>query len=135
MKTIKILTTILISGLAFSACKKDDKPQTTLEKLQAKWTLNKQINHFVYLGNQQYDTTSTAGDYIDFRTDGKAYSKVAGTLDTSAYSLLTDTRLITNSGSANDTLDIQTLTLNALQLHYKTNMATGYYESTFYLSK
>jgi hypothetical protein len=120
MRTIKILTTILISGLAFAACKKDDKAPTTLEKLQEKWTLNKQINHLVYLGNQQSDTVaSAAGEYIDFRTDGKVYSKIAGTLDTSAYSLLSDTRLITNSGSANDTLDIQTLTLNALQLHYK----------------
>lgn len=81
------------------SCKKDKA--TTLQKIQAKWSVESIIDHE---HDPSFDTTITTqgvpADYIDFRNDGKVYSFLDGSRDTSAYALSGDTTISINlSGS------------------------------------
>src|SRR5687768_8508994 len=69
-----IIAAILVSMVAFylSACKKSDKQQTTLEKIQGVWQLDTDIIHEYFQGTLVDITATTGepGDIVDFRTDG-----------------------------------------------------------------
>lgn len=145
MKTKKIILfgTFAVAAV-FSACKKDDPVKTTLQKLQAKWNFQVEYYHENYGGTSTYDTTyaSPTGEYVDFRTDGKAYFKYNGAnYDTTAYSLIGDSKIVLSSlpGSLfpfSDTADIQVLTDNKLQVYNKEfDPAPDYYESTLVYTK
>ncbi len=73
------------------------------------------------------DTTAgTAGDVLDFRTDGKVYTNVQGIKDTTTYSVPTDTQVIIN-GQA---FDIKVLTNNQFTLYSKITSGVDYSEET-----
>lgn len=144
MKTAKFLSVAAIAVLIFSACKKDSATSTsTLQKLQAKWNFQKDYYHEHYTGTPDYrDTTyGQAGDYVDFRTDGKVYSRISGGAyyDTSNYALLGDSKIVISYGGSSpgsDTAEIQVLTDTQLQLHSKVyDPAPDYYEDTQYFTK
>lgn len=59
--------------------------------------------------------TGTQADYVDFRSDNKVYSSVAGILDTSAYQLLNNNKVQIDV----DTFDIQSLTSTSAKLYSK----------------
>lgn len=118
----------------FTACKKD-KEKTTAEKVLGKWTSINSVENDFY-NNTPHVTTypAAAGDYADFRNDGKVYSKDGVDLDTSSYSITTDNKIIIES----ETLEIKTLTDNQFVLYNKDIdpiTPTEYYEVTLNLSK
>ena len=142
-KTILFICSFVLSVLLFSACSKsksDDSP-TTLQRLQAKWNYQKEYSHGYYSGVDSRDTTyATAGDYSDFRTDGKIYSKFGIYYDTSSYSLLGDTKIITTYTDMgvlySDTANIIVLSDNQLQVYTKAfDPAPDYYEYTDFFTK
>jgi hypothetical protein len=143
-KSALFICSIALTVLFFSACKKseDDVTITTLQKVQAKWSPDKEYYHENYSGVDYRDTTyGVVGDYIDYRTDGKVYYKIGSYLDTASYSLLGDTKIITtwtNSGSTpySDTADILVLDDHNFQTHVKEfDPAPDYYEYWDYLTK
>ena len=140
-KTMLILSLATIVAILFSACNKSDPAPTTLQRLQAKWNYEKEYYHENYGGVDYRDTSyANSGDYSEFRTDGKVYSKYGTSYDTSSYSLLGDTKIITVSTYMgipyNDTADIIVLSDNQLQVYSKAfDPAPDYYEYTDFYTK
>ena len=99
------------------ACKKSDKKQTTLEKIQGAWQLESDIWNDHISGQDNITTvTGDPGDIIDFRTDGKVYVNIGGFTDTSAYALSGDTKIIL---AGTQIYDIKILTANSFILYTK----------------
>src|ERR1035437_4655151 len=97
----KIITSIAIVTLitfCLPACKKSSdtqQPQTTLQKMQAKWQLETLFQNDHFSGTDHImNITGTASDYLEFRTDGKSYYSIQGNKDTVTYSLVSDTQLL-----------------------------------------
>jgi hypothetical protein len=129
----KVLFLMITSAALFTACKKD-KEKTTAEKVQAKWTLNViAANDFYNNTAHPFNFNGLAGDYIDFRTDNKAYERIGGSLDTVGYSISSDSKIVYDG----DTYDIKTLTENQFIIYNKTTSTTSnnYDETTYTLSK
>lgn len=137
-KAFKFIISIIVLSLFIYSCKKKDSTTAVLQKVQAKWSIVRIIDHFHDPGSIPADTTDTYtgvnGDYIDFRTDGKAYTNLGGSADTSGYTLSGDTSIIIASGG---NYKIQTLTSNAFTLYGREDdpSSLSYYEETINLKK
>lgn len=115
--------------MVVSCDKNNDKPaNNTLSKIQAKWKVN--AIKFAY-GEIDSTYTGVAADYIDFRTDGKVYTNVDNEKDTSAYSLVNDTKLVVDG----DTAVIKQLSSNQFIFEYSEDVDDETLSSTFTLSK
>ena len=135
MKTLLLIPVLVFSiSLITPSCKKKDAAQTTAQKLQNKWTFNNAVDNDHYSGTDHIITVNgNAGDYMDFRVDGKVYLRIQSSLDTSTYVLQGDSKIIFDGS---DTATIQTLTDNALKLYLKdTFSASAYEEITYSLSR
>ena len=132
MKTV--LLSMITCAALFTACKKD-KEKTTTEKVQATWNVNSYAyNDFYNNTAHPFNITGVAGDYVEFRADGKAYSKFGGNKDTVAYSISGDNKIVFDS----ETFDIKTLTDNQFVMYSKLVSPTApseYEETTLTLSK
>ena len=131
MKTLLLLLAFAfsISSITFS-CKKKDAEKTTAQKLQNKWTFIDIIDNDHYAGADHVITLkANAGDYLDFRTNNKVYSRFQSQPDTSDYKLLGDTKVVFDNY---DTLTIQTLTDNTLKMYAKDVTSTTIYEEFTY---
>lgn len=131
MKT-KILSIVLLISMGFIACKKESTTpeRTTQEKIAGKWKLQSTVSNDFYSGTPHFNTyTGTASDYADFRNDGWVYSFVNNNYDSSAYGIISDTKMwIENS---TDVFDILTLTDATLKIYRKEIYnATDFYEAT-----
>lgn len=142
MKIQKLLSVVALAAILFTSCKKDGETvtPTTLQKIQGTWTFQKEISHDFNSGVHYRDTTyGITGDYADFRTDGKVYSRFVGGYDTASYSILGNNKLITSTGGlypSRDTADITVLSNNQLQFYSKTfDPAPDYSESTIFFIK
>ena len=141
MKTIKTTMGILlitIASMIITSCKKEDaapKPKTTQEKIAGKWRLESSARNDFYAGVPHFITyTGTAADYVDFRNDGKVYSFVDGNSDTTAYSIISDTKMWIDSST--DVFDILTLTESTFKFYMKQTFNAGeYYETTINLKR
>jgi hypothetical protein len=126
---------VLIITFYLPACKKSDKAQTTLEKIQGKWQLVTDVEND-HIAGQDDITTYTGGpsDIIDFRADGKAYFNIIGTQDTDTlgYTVSGDTKIVFEATQ----FDIITLTSNLFIIHDK-EVITGsdFTEETITLKK
>jgi len=137
MKSIKTTTAILLFAcitLLATSCKKDPAP-TTQSKIQAKWKIQSVVENDFYSGSAHVTTTAGgANDYADFRLDGKVYSYSNGYYDTSAYGIISDTKMWIDVST--DVYDIQTLTDTQLKLYMKeTYPPADYTETTINCSK
>ncbi len=136
MKT-KLLSILLLTGIAFIACKKENTSTNNLsqDKIIGKWKLQSTVTNDFYAGTPHITIyTGTAADYADFRTDGKVYAFVNSNYDTSAYAKFSNTKMWI--GSTSDTFDIQTLTDIDLKLYRKETYNAGeYYETTITMKK
>ena len=135
----KIITSIAIVTLftfCLTACKKSSdaqQPQTTLEKIQAKWQLQTFLENDHYSGSDHItNITGTANDYLDFKTDGKIYYSLQGHKDTVTYSLVSDIQLLIHGTSK---YDIRTLTANSFIFYGKNVSGSDYLEETFTMKK
>ena len=138
MKTLKILSLAALAAFLFSTCKKNDSSSApTLQKLQGKWTFEKEYYHENYGGVDYRDTAyNMPGDYVDFRTDNLVYSKYDNYYDTASYYLLNDNKLVVKSLASTDTISIINLTANSMQLYAKQfDPAPDYYEFTDFFVK
>jgi len=118
MKKIITSTALVLLAIFFlSACKKSNKQQTTLEKIQGVWQLETDVDNEHVSGQDNITTTSGGpGDILDFRSDGKVYSNIQGEADTSTYALSGDTKIVIEGF---ETFDITTLTANIFVLDNK----------------
>lgn len=126
------------------SCKKDENTpaiQTTQEQLIGKWNLVKYVDWYTPTASTTTkDTTiAHAGEYIDFRTDTKAYLHLwEGTSfenDTSSYNVNGNIVILNNLVPPNDTLDIQTISSNNLTLHNKYKSPTSTEDTWIFLTK
>ncbi len=133
-KTFLFIAIAAFTAILFSACKKDDAPATTAQKLQQKWIFEKTYSHGVEAGFPEYRDTliGVAGEYVDFRTNNLVISYVDGVYDTLTYSIISDSKLILDG----DTTDIQVLDDTQCRLYSKSvYSATNYDEFTVFLKK
>lgn len=134
----KIITSIAVATLivlCITACKKTDtqQPQTTLQKIQAKWQLQTYYSNDHFSGTDHIQNiTGTANDYLDFRTDGKVYSSLLGSRDTVTYSLVSDAQLLIDGSTR---YDIKTLTSNSFVMYEKDISGSGFLEETITMTK
>ena len=97
-----------------------------------KWTYVGQVGSETFQGSTRpTSATGVAGDYIDFRTDGKTYSYIASERDTSTYKIISDKLIKVDS----DTLEIKTLTTSSFVLYGKKVTPQYSDESTITLKK
>lgn len=134
----KIIIPMAVATLivfCITACKKTDnqQPQTTLQKIQAKWQLQTYYSndHFSGVDHIQ-NVTGTASDYLDFRPDGKVYSSLLGSRDTVTYSLVNDTQLLIDGSTK---YDIKTLTSNSFVIYEKDISGSDFLEETITMAK
>lgn len=149
MKKI-FLGTIALTALIFSCKKSEDAtpvtpvPPTAQSQIIGKWTYVKNVDWYTSGSTTTKDTTAAkAGEYVDFRTDGKYYSHIwDGAVfknDTVAYTVNSN-KLIFNmyvspGVYASDTLDIQTISANNLTTYLKTITPTYKDESWDFFTK
>ena len=120
----KVLFGLLVISI-LASCGKDKTtttttttPQTTAQKLQYKWNLMS-IQDIQYVGASTtiVDTVidyGMVGDYVQFNTNNTAYYRIAGSLDTVAYNLFSDSKMVFDG----DTFSINTLTATDLVMTY-----------------
>ena len=131
----KVLFLMIACTALFTACKKD-KEKTTAEKVLGRWKVTNTVENEFY-NNTAHITTQAgiASDYVDFREDGKVYSKDGNDPEyVSAYTITGDDK-ITFDG---ETYDIKTLTDNQFVLYNKyvyPNTPSNYDEITYNLYK
>jgi len=130
MKKLMVPAAMLAAVVMVVSCdKNNDKPaNNTLSKIQAKWNVTS-IKLDAGEGDSTY--TGVTADYVDFRTDGKVYTNVAGEKDTSAYKLVNDTKMVVDS----DTAVIKQLSSNQFVFESKEAILTDTLTTTFTLSK
>ena len=136
MKSIKTTLAALFLTAAIMhcvSCKKESStptPKSAQEKLSGKWKLQSSVFNDFYSGTSHTSTyTGTAADYADFRNDGKVYSFVNNNYDTSAFGLISATKMYIDTFS--NAFDIQTLTETNLKIYRKEIFTAGdYSEST-----
>ncbi|MBO9672003.1 MAG: hypothetical protein J7577_01055 [Sphingobacteriaceae bacterium] len=135
MKKLALLTSIVLF-IAINGCKKEkveDPPKTTAQKIQGKWNITSIIEKEVSTnGTFTNNHSGTSGEYVEFKTDGKVYTKRDGqSLESLTYTVNSDTQ-ITIDG---DVHDIKTLTENSFVIYHKSTFQSGYNEITVTLSK
>ena len=143
MKSLKTALVITLTALSILSCKKDDKTttsptpsQTTTQKVQYKWTFVSAID-FNYVGTtttlDYIDTIAVGdpGDYVEFRTDNKAYLYTLTTYDTLEYSVINDNLMVFNS----DTFNITVLTANDFTLTYSERTVSPYFDNVIKMRK
>ncbi len=135
-KLFLFFVSVIMLAFIVESCKKKDKDtsKTTLQKIQAKWSIESIIDNDYSSSEIYRDTTvGTAVDYIDFRSDGRVYSFIDNLGDTAAYSLNGDTAINVYSESYR----IQSLTDHMLTLYAKENdpLSSDYSEEFINLKK
>jgi hypothetical protein len=110
----KIFLATLTGAIAFAACKKNDDNNTA--SIVGKWNGVNVINTHYYNDSSYLDTSATAGQVIEFTSDGKCYYDG----DTSTYSVAGNTLSIIytdNHGVENELYQIQALDAHNLGLY------------------
>ena len=134
MKLIKTTFAALILAIlvmALVSCKKESttKPKTTQEKLLGKWNwVSEVVNN--YYGGMPHITTYnfSAGDYMEFKSDGKITQYNSGFAMTYDYGISSDTKIWL--GFAYNIYYLKVITESDLQLYKKDVSRADYYEST-----
>jgi len=83
MKQIITLTVLLLGCTLYMACKKDAGPS-----IKGKWNIVNDSTRITGTGGEliyHNNYIGAAGDYYDFRDDGKMYMKEGAALDTMQY--------------------------------------------------
>ena len=131
MKSIKTtLAALLLTAalLPWVSCKKENTT-TTQEKILGKWNWISEVTNDYYGGMSHITTYNfAAGDYFEFKSDGKVTEYESGTVITYDYGIIDKTRiwLLFTSNIYN----LKLITSTDLQLYKKDVSGAGYYEST-----
>lgn len=131
----KLLLLFVTCMALFASCKKKDVEKTTAEKVLGKWGVTSTVTNDFYNGTSHISTQNgIATDYVEFRTDGKAYLLDGTYRDTINYSINADNKIIFDG----DIYDIRVLTDNQFVGYNKyidPIYPTEYFETTFTLYK
>ncbi|MDB5250792.1 MAG: hypothetical protein JWQ40_5186 [Segetibacter sp.] len=126
-----LITISLIVFIGYS-CQKEytadvnnNPADTTLNKLLGKWNLTS-ITISAINGPDVLRVNGQPGDILEFRNDGRVYTSIDNTSDTSAYKILADDSTIVShyilrgvQDPQGDTITIRKLTSNLLILAWK----------------
>ena len=133
---------ILLAGAAlYASCSKDKNSPTPGGQagLAGKWT---QLSTHATgtIGGEPFDTTilADAGDYLDFRNDGHVYSRSQGQLDTSAYKVENNSKIVftdPEEPTQTDTIQIKSLSNSSLVLFQKHIEGADLTEATLTLKR
>ena len=108
-----------VEAFCLTACRnpktKNLKQQWKNSGVNGPWKVKPKTSAFLGRDNIT-NTTGGPGDIMDFRNDGKVYSDVSGTKDTSTYSLSGDTKIVLGG---TETFDIKTLSSNSFTIYNK----------------
>jgi len=113
---VKKTMIFLFAGAAiFTACKKNDTTATTTaQKVVAKWSIVSDNQVHVEAGvSHPSNYNGVAGDYADFRNDGKVYAYRDGRFDTVTYKIIGDVSIKLKK----DTFQIKTLSTTSFILY------------------
>ncbi len=126
-KIVPLMSLIVLLAFYLPACKKSkDKQQTTMEKVQGKWSLQSEVLNQHVAGQDNITTTpGGANDIIDFRNDGKVYADVAGGHDTSTYTLPNDVTIVLDGVQS---YNIKTLTSSSFIIYNKEIFSSDEYD-------
>ena len=136
MKQLKWMAMIVFLSILLACDKKKTdtgtSQLTTIQKLQNKWKV-KHIIDYNYTTPPTNDTIIAGGaaDYIDFKTDSKAYMYIGGYYDTVSYSLMSDTQLQFDG----DLFTISNLSSNDFKFMYQGNSGSYVYDNVVTLYK
>lgn len=133
-KIVLLLSAAALTAVLFSACKKDDNndADSVNDRIRAKWDLNSITSDDYFGGDHNRDTTTfTGAEYVEFRSDNRVVANFGIGTDTSAYTVLDNSRIIIDT----DTFSIATLNNNSLVLYQKDIAGANYFEQTINLSK
>lgn len=128
-----LFTFALLPGVS---CKKESTStkQATREKIMGKWNWISEVTNDYYGGMPHIITYNfSAGDYIEFKSDGKVTEHERGTVSIYDYGVIDETRIWLIDPSNVYTLTF--VTASDLQVSQKTSSAAGYYESTLHLKR
>lgn len=137
MITKKMTIILFVALFSLAGCKKDEVSKTTSEKILGKWNLSIVAGREYFPPNTDfsYNQTGKAGEYFDFRSDGKVYLKFDKSAEESeTYTVDSDTQ-ITIAGSP---YTIQQLTDNQLVIYNKSisqGSSNSYIEETITLTR
>ena len=140
MKSITIGFTAIIltvSILFCSSCKKDPAPNpTTQDKILGKWKMQSIVENDFFSGLPHINTiTANATDYADFRKDGTVEISIYGSIVTSPYGIITESKIWIEDAA--DIYEIKELTGTALKLYQKEIYSgmSEYAETTYSFSR
>ena len=112
---LRVLFITFLSLTVFNSCKKEEHNPSTQEKLLGKWKVLKFLAIDESTGAyQRAPYNGTPADYIDYRSDGKAYSYIEGIADTLNYNIVNDQTIV----EKDMTLQIRSLTSTDLTKSY-----------------
>ena len=140
MKSIKTTLTGLLLTAAIMhcvSCKKESTmltPKSTQEKLLGKWNMISEVDNDYYGGSSHITTYNfLPGDYIEFRSDGRATTYNSGSTFTYDYGVINESKIW--MGLPNYIYDLKVFTETDLQLYRKNVTGADYYESTTNLKR
>lgn len=125
------MSIILLLSMGFMACKKDSttQPKTTQEKLLGKWNYVSTVSNQFYSGSSHIITnTGAAGDYADFRNDGKVYFYTNGSRDTTVYGIVNESKVWVDNTS--NVFDLKVITETDLEFYNKEILNVSDYNET-----
>ena len=111
MKKIQ-LAVVVFAVTLLAACGKDDPQPSVAERLVAKWNLNSVVNTDFTVNPPVVTSQNLTNTTLEFKNNGKLYISFGGIVDSSTYTVLSDKYIFSDG----DSLEITTLTSNALQL-------------------
>lgn len=141
MKTLKTtLAALLITAaiLPCVSCKKESTttptPKSAQEKLLGKWNMISEVYNDYYGGSSHITTYNfPAGDYLDFKSNGKVNSYQGGSTSTFDYGFINESKIW--FGFLNNIFDLKLLTDTDLQMYKKDVTGADYHESTLNLKR
>jgi hypothetical protein len=138
-KTLFSLAALM--ALTFAGCSKDDDGGGQEKTILGKWTMvstTVAVTDVQNGGTKKSEKPVYSGDYLDFRSDGKIYSRISDPLegpgydphDTVAYRMTTTYLIIDN-----DSMLINKLTKEELAFTLQEKTSSEIWETTFSLKK
>lgn len=139
MKSIKTTLAALLLTIVLApsvSCKKETatQPKTTREKLLGKWNWISEVTNDYYGGMPHITTYNfPAGDYMEFKSDGKVTEYQSGSALTYDYGIIGESKIWLLA--AYNIYDVKLITASDLQLYKKDVSGADYYESTLNLKR
>ena len=130
MKNLRFLVLLFLAvSLGSSSCKKND--DEVMASIVGKWGIVKTVE-VDYVGTAkgptETETTFSANDFVEFKSDGTAIFSEEGDTDAATYTVNTDTKKMSvklNGTSTSIQMDIRTLNSTDLVLYAEESTSQG----------